>query len=464
MNLSRREMVLGAALISASSPVRSQRRQISSVRRDLNSVDGEKDLAKYAKAVKIMMDLPEQDPKSWMFQWYIHSIPSDRKKADELKRLYPVASENAALAAESWSTCQAHMRGGMADDFLPWHRMYLLCFETTIRSLLNDPSFALPYWNYTRKDQRALPEQFRRKADPVFNVLYRSGRIPAVNAGTPIDAGLLGQSPINVLSLTQTNYGPTGLRTGFCRDIDSNLHGSIHVRVGNTMGMGAVPWAANDPIFWLHHANIDRLWASWNQNGGLNPQGAWLERSYVFPDGTGGRKVLKNREVLSLVAAGYSYDELEPGPTILSATASPLTTRQSLLATLDKPLVVTEVEARIKLRPVARPKGIVATASARTYLVISMLSAPAAPGVLYRVDMEVGRNKWVTIGHINFFDSVEDPGAPNHQHSPEGRSFSFDVTDQLASVSTMPTVRVVPADKPESGLSVTIGKIELIQS
>ena len=41
----------------------------------------------------------------------------------------------------------------------------------------------------------------------------------------------------------------------------NGVHGSVHVRTGGDMG--GVPTAAYDPIFYLHHANIDRLWADW---------------------------------------------------------------------------------------------------------------------------------------------------------------------------------------------------------
>ncbi|HKO08858.1 MAG TPA: tyrosinase family protein, partial [Alphaproteobacteria bacterium] len=58
---------------------------------------------------------------------------------------------------------------------------------------------------------------------------------------------------------------------GFCATLDFGLHGNVHVWVGNNQGMASVPWAANDPIFWMHHCNIDRLWASWNKGNCKNP-------------------------------------------------------------------------------------------------------------------------------------------------------------------------------------------------
>ena len=59
-----------------------------------------------------------------------------------------------------------------------------------------------------------------------------------------------------------------------------------------------------DPMFWLHHAEIDRLWEVWRQaNGAVRPRlvGAdlimdpWAE-SYD--------------ELLDIAALGYSYDSM----------------------------------------------------------------------------------------------------------------------------------------------------------
>ena len=41
----------------------------------------------------------------------------------------------------------------------------------------------------------------------------------------------------------------------------NGVHGSVHIAVGGDMS--SVPSAGFDPIFYLHHANIDRLWANW---------------------------------------------------------------------------------------------------------------------------------------------------------------------------------------------------------
>ena len=99
-------------------------------------------------------------------------------------------------------------------------------------------------------------------------------------------------------ALSEAQYLPSGASAGFNQTLDFGLHGNIHVFTGNSVGMGQVPWAANDPIFWMHHCNIDRIWASWNNVAGhANPTSAsWLNKTFVFagPDGKGVKAVVKD--------------------------------------------------------------------------------------------------------------------------------------------------------------------------
>jgi hypothetical protein len=45
--------------------------------------------------------------------------------------------------------------------------------------------------------------------------------------------------------------------------------GWVHNAVGGTMGTSTSP---ADPLFWLHHGFIDKLWADWEAtHGGANP-------------------------------------------------------------------------------------------------------------------------------------------------------------------------------------------------
>jgi tyrosinase len=78
-----------------------------------------------------------------------------------------------------------------------------------------------------------------------------------------------------------------------------DIHGAVHVWVGGTMGQ--IPWAAYDPIFWAHHAMIDRLWRLW-QNRHPNP---------VFPPGLLNQALppfpMTVADTLDIKALGYRY-------------------------------------------------------------------------------------------------------------------------------------------------------------
>ena len=278
------------------------------IRHDLTTTDGQKNIKIYAKGFELIMKLPERDPRGWLFQWYTHAVRDDRTKASEISRVYGSASSpDKQLAQDAWNTCQPHNPPFSSDMFLPWHRMFVLCLEEIVRQITKEDAFTLPYWNYTQAGQRALPAEFRKKGDPTWGSLYRTNRITQVNAGTPIDQ-VPGSTPFD-LSAMKFNVYSGG--AGFCANLDNNPHGIVHDDIGNGQGMGSVPWAANDPIFWIHHCNIDHIWASWNKAGGKNPA---LTGTYTFADRDGKKVVLDVAKFLDTLTQGYEYDKYLPRP------------------------------------------------------------------------------------------------------------------------------------------------------
>jgi tyrosinase len=43
---------------------------------------------------------------------------------------------------------------------------------------------------------------------------------------------------------------------------NERIHNSVHVWVGGDMSLSSSP---NDPAFFLHHCNVDRIWAAWQE-------------------------------------------------------------------------------------------------------------------------------------------------------------------------------------------------------
>jgi hypothetical protein len=262
-------------------------------------------LASYRSAVATMMGRGEGNPCSWLFQWYTHQIRADRTKSTEIASL---PAPQRPLATDMWNTCQAH-NGRPVRFFLPWHRMYVYFLERIVRAASGNPSFTLPYWDYLSTSQRALPGPFWNST---VSPLYRPDRNTGSNAGSPIDQG----QPVGTINqdcMSETDYLPTAGKLGFCSAINGSPHGIVHSLIGNSIGMGNVPWAANDPIFWLHHCNIDRMWASWNAWGRTNPSDAsWLNQQFVFADENCNRVLVTVSDFASIANLGYRYDRLIP--------------------------------------------------------------------------------------------------------------------------------------------------------
>ena len=453
-------------------------------RYDVASPDGLAMLKVYAGAVSKMATLPESDPRNWQFQWYTHSVRSDRAKASEIKRIYKTPSDpNRATAQAMWNTCEAHTDPARENFFLPWHRLYVLQFEDIIRKISGEPKFTLPYWNYTDAGSRALPNQFRLKNDAMWKSLYRGSRNPEVNAGTPIDK-VPQALPINLDPMKSQAYQETVADAGFCANLDNAPHGSVHVDVGNERGMGQVPWAANDPIFWLHHCNIDRIWASWNKAGGTNPNDqSFKDEPFTFVDGSGAKVTRKAGEALN--TNGYVYDSYLPRP----PGSAPFPTPGALVDTATLIQRSTANEVNLGRGPTTvqlsvRATGGLVNPDAQStlssdlqgnldrpvFLRLQNVRVPADPSTSYDVFFNPSGN--LDRADASYVGSLSLFGAGSHASHGDrpgrGRNFSFVITEQIRRLrdadrlNSPPTVTLNPVGKESGPAAPTIGSIALI--
>jgi tyrosinase len=162
------------------------------------------------------------------------------------------------------SSPQAHGQPG----FLPWHRAYLLDLERELQNI--DPSVALPYWRF---DQGA-PNIFTLDYLGVSNSLGTVQFSPTNPLQFWVTDGIPG---INRRPFFPTGSAPPGLRTEAqtlalgnaypqFRTMEINPHGSAHTSFGGFISQ--IPTAARDPLFFLLHCNVDRLWAKWQRQFG----------------------------------------------------------------------------------------------------------------------------------------------------------------------------------------------------
>jgi tyrosinase len=163
---------------------------------------------------------------------------------------------------------QAHGAAG----FLPWHRAYLLDLERELQAI--DPSVALPYWRFDRPAPNIFTPDFFGASDQLGTVHF--------SATNPLQFWKTdGVQGVNRRPLFSTATAPPGLRnetqtlaigTQFpaFRTMEGNPHGFAHTSFGGSIQDPAT--APKDPLFFLLHCNVDRLWAKWQrQNGRFDP-------------------------------------------------------------------------------------------------------------------------------------------------------------------------------------------------
>ena len=287
-------------------------------------------LASLRRGVAAMKALPPSDHRSWFWQAATHAY-NDALYSEALARDPKVAGVN---AKRYWNQCP-HF-GQCSADFLIWHRAFLFNFEHILRDASGDPAFALPYWDYSTPEGRAFPEAFAAEyldgAKKSPNPLFHPTRNYDFTSGDTMLSDMVAQAS---RTMSAPNFYSAPGQTGFAGDfadkgapvsglIETRPHGDIHMVVGgwisgiNANGaMSDIPTAAFDPVFWVHHANVDRLWVSWAQTRGKTwgpmPSDAWLdEKPWVFVDVNGNDVGESRRFYLERANLDVRYDIDDP--------------------------------------------------------------------------------------------------------------------------------------------------------
>jgi tyrosinase len=330
------------------------------------------EIAAYKRGVARMKDWNELDPTdpmfrlSWIYQASIHG------------RALPPGQDLGGPDGV-WNTCQH-----FSWFFLPWHRLFLYWFERIVRKACDDSNFALPYWDWSIADGQRLPEVFRVPADDT-NPLYVSDREPTMNEGDAFVSNLRRSvhpdwwrneprffhelddaRPISFGGVPKFTEEPFSGEGG--GRVESPGHGSVHTSVGGFVddatflppfrpGLMTDPaTAALDPIFWLHHTNIDRIWNRWIDpgTGRVNPTDArWTGQTFRFVDENGVIVTKSVQDVLDLEASGqfgYRYDD-DPLLIPVTPVVEPETTPVFIDGEEPKRAVAGRAERHLELGP-----------------------------------------------------------------------------------------------------------------
>jgi len=327
------------------------------------------DLLWYAKGVGVMQARSLSDPTSW---WFFAAIHGENVTPESLKdpNAFPWRNipsppgvpttplPNSAVYQQYWDQCQHQ-----SWYFPPWHRGYLMALEEQIRTIVmnlpNPPStWALPYWDYFGPgNQFNIPPAFTQQKlpDGSPNPLYVSARFGPDSDGNiyvPTPEGKkqhpgdpnFGDGTVTQDCMSESEYtsGDDGIPPGFGGaptafshqggtnvGLEANPHNLVHDYVGRfspdqqTPGLMSDPsLAALDPIFYLHHANIDRMWAVWNLANANPNDSKWLNGpaasgvdEFVMPKPDGSAWVYTPQQMSNLGGLNYTYDALpQPAP------------------------------------------------------------------------------------------------------------------------------------------------------
>ena len=234
------------------------------------------------------------------------------------------------------SMAAANLWAHRGPAFFPWHRRFLLDFELDLQAI--DASVTLPYWDWTVDnspsssiwdasfmggdgrplDGRVMTGPFafgsgawtltidgpdlRRRFGLSIGLLPSASEVTAAIGQTPYDV-----SPWNLSS----SSGARNFFEGWAPIGSPHTHNRVHVWIGGSMGPASSP---NDPVFFLHHCFVDKLWALWQA---ANPGAGYLPVTGAGPGHNLGDSmqpwaglgiVVTPASVLDHHTLGYAYD------------------------------------------------------------------------------------------------------------------------------------------------------------
>lgn len=192
--------------------------------------------------------------------------------------------------------------GHLSAAFGPWHRVYLHHFETELRATsAAAASVSLPYWDWTdnastaavfssdllggtgrASDGRVMDGPFAFAAghwkiavkDDPSTPDYLTRQLGADSSATSLPTKAMQNAVMALTIYDESPWYDSKRKTAAQRQrvndlfrfgLEYDLHNLVHRYVGGDMATASSP---NDPVFWFHHCNLDRLWSYWEQTTG----------------------------------------------------------------------------------------------------------------------------------------------------------------------------------------------------
>ncbi|KAJ3378998.1 hypothetical protein HDU92_006985 [Lobulomyces angularis] len=227
-------------------------------------------------------------------------------------------------------------------SFLPWHRLFLKDFENELQKI--DPSVNLPYWQWSVDSQAPENSPILGPGPLQFGTGFGTGGACVTDGfaanwkkndnscllrGTGDGAGQDGKlgafySGEHIASIVKLSTFDN-----FWNTLEGSPHALPHLAIGGDMAGMASP---HDPIFYLHHTYIDKIWADWQKLG----NGRYSEYSKIENKN---KKLSYYQNTVSSVldhrnlCYEYSYGVLPDGTPPTSKVTPPATTTTTTTTT-----------------------------------------------------------------------------------------------------------------------------------
>jgi polyphenol oxidase len=216
--------------------------------------------------------------------------------------------------------------------FLAWHRAYLWVTEQKLHAAVGARGFGLPYWDW--RANRTVPEGYKGEDNPLNHDRRFERPFPPLTDGeVSLDSMRLRTFSAfwqpDPLVPAPPSFGglprPDALGRLGSGVLESGPHGQVHVYTGGfdengqPGDMTIFSRAAQDPTFFGHHGNIDRIWESWRADPARRAtepttDPVFMTRSFPFIGADGLPIALTVADTLNTLNLGYVYDALEPIP------------------------------------------------------------------------------------------------------------------------------------------------------
>lgn len=242
--------------------------------------------------------------------------------------------------------------------FLPWHRGYIYFLERILANILttqfniDGSKFAYPYWDWMV--HKEIPNTRLREqaglASPLFGydltqenmvnadnlgfdntALYDGNRGPTIlkskmdpNNELTVDSQnhvkdtIYYTSPEYIYKILNAPWDQFGGKSTIDRNtgqglLEQNPHNDGHdwvgTRIGKNRTMGTLRYAALDPIFYMHHGNIDRIFSMYKQPM-PDLDGPWGQQMYQYTDIDGSWVTVSVKDIMTTITNNVSYDKL----------------------------------------------------------------------------------------------------------------------------------------------------------